>query len=255
MPRQPRCYDQGEYFHVMVRGINKQDIFCDEEDRQRFVDTMCRFAKETEVGIVAWCLMSNHVHLLLKADRLPDRFMKKLGCSYAPYFNRKYGRVGHLFQDRYKSETIRDDTYLLAVTRYIHMNPQLARICRMDEYKWSSYNEYLTGGKTVCTEPVLELLGGPKGYVRFMEAADPDTYMDDRYNLTEQEAEARFSILFPGGAEHFQAMLPKERNHALERLSEAGLTPAQICRKTGIGKYIVYSVLKSEKRTVPNSGS
>ncbi len=244
MPRQARCYNEGEYFHVMVRGNNKQNIFLDDEDRQRFLDTMRRFSSETGADILAWCLMSNHVHLLLKAEKMPDQFMKKLGCSYVPYFNRKYGRIGHLFQDRYKCETIRDDKYMLAVIRYIHMNPEKAHICRMSEYKWSSYSEYLEKGKKADRDLILGMLGGVEGYQRFMETPDTGAFMEDGNRLTEQEAVDKFSELFPAGASAIQGLPRDERIRAVIKLSEAGLTAAQICRITGMGKNIVYRALK-----------
>ena len=243
MPRKARQYSAGDYCHIMVRGINKQDIFRDDEDRQRYLNTMIRFSEETNTGIIAWCLMSNHVHLLLKSDKLPDQYMKKLGCSYVPYYNRKYGRVGHLFQDRYKSETITDDNYLLAVVRYIHMNPEKAHICGMTEYKWSSYNEYLSGSSVINTDLVLSILGDAENYTRFMAAEDPAVYMDDRYALTEKEAQAVFDKIFPDGAAAVQNLPKAERNEVIVRLADAGLTAAQICRTTGIGKTIVYGVI------------
>ena len=244
MPRQARYFSESEYYHVMIRGINKQDIFYDDEDRERFLETMQRFSAETDVGIIAWCLMSNHVHLLLKTEKMPDLFMKKLGCSYVPFFNRKYGRFGHLFQDRYKSEAIRDDKYMLAVIRYIHMNPEKAHICKMSEYKWSSYSEYLGDNQTANKEMIFEMLGESEGYIQFMETADTGIYLDDRYSLTEKEALNKFSELFPGGVRSIQSLPRNERNNAIARLSDIGLTAAQICRITGLGKNIVYTVLK-----------
>ena len=244
MPRQARCFEEGEYFHVMVRGINRQDIFYDDEDRQRFLETMQRFSSETDVSVIAWCLMSNHVHLLLKADRMPDLFMRKLGCSYVPYFNRKYGRVGHLFQDRYKSETIKDDNYMLAVVRYIHKNPEKAHICRMSDYRWSSYGEFLDGRESANTDLILGMLGGSEGYRQFMETADSAVYMDEHNGFTEREALDKFSELFPDGAGSIQSLPRRERNEAIGKLADAGLTAAQICRITGLGKTIVYSALK-----------
>ena len=244
MPRQARGFSEGEYFHVMVRGINRQDIFFDDDDRRRFLETIQRFSRETNVSIIAWCLMSNHVHLLLKANRMPDLFMKKLGCSYVPYFNRKYGRVGHLFQDRYKSETISDEKYLLAVLRYIHMNPEKAHICKMSDYKWSSYSGYLTGSEMIDTDLILGMLGGPEGYKQFMETVDSGTFMDNRYGFNEKEALEKFAELFPDGVNSIQSLPRNERNNAIAKLSGAGLTAAQICRITGFGKTVVYGALK-----------
>ncbi len=198
---------------------------------------------------MAWCLMSNHVHLLLKAEKIPELFMKKLGCSYVPYFNRKYERVGHLFQDRYRSETISDEKYMLAVIRYIHMNPEKAHICKMKDYPWSSYNEYLAESSPVNTEMILGMLGGCGGYVQFMETADPGTYLDDSYALSEREAKDKFFALCPGGVDAVRCLPRDERRHTIENLFGAGLTPAQICRVTGIGKTVVYGALKKKAKT------
>lgn len=244
MPRRARSFSEGEYSHVMVRGINKENIFYDDEDRQRYLETMRRFSAETEVFILAWCLMSNHVHLLLRAERLPDVFMKKLGCSYVPYFNRKYGRVGHLFQDRYRSEAITDEGYLFAVLRYIHMNPEKAHICKMCDYRWSSYGEYLKPDKPAGMELILEMLGGPEGYIQFMDTADTGSYMDDDYRFTDKEALELFFDLYPEGAVSVQSLPRGERNSAIVKLCDAGLSAAQICRVTGLGKSVVYGVLK-----------
>lgn len=127
------------YYHIMLRGVNRQDIFFDDEDRQRFVDTLKRFQEELNIQITAYCLMSNHVHILLHADEELSIFIKKISSSYVFWFNRKYGRIGHLFQDRYKSEALDSDSYLMTAMRYILHNPQKAGICSVESYKWSSF--------------------------------------------------------------------------------------------------------------------
>ena len=113
--------------------------------------------------------MGNHVHLLLKdAVQQLDLIMKKIACSYAWYFNWKYERVGHLFQDRFKSEPVEDDRYYLTVLRYIHQNPHKAGIAATDDYKWSSYSEYTGKTEIADTEFALKLLGGSEIFISFM---------------------------------------------------------------------------------------
>jgi len=126
----------------MLRGINRTEIFFDDEDRNRFIDTLQRMKEKGEYEIYAYCLMDNHVHLLIKEKREPiNRAMKRIGVSYAYYFNKKYRRVGHLFQDRYRSEAVEKETYLLAAVRYIHNNPVIAGLVkRAGDYPWSSYS-------------------------------------------------------------------------------------------------------------------
>ncbi|WP_051254978.1 transposase [Pontibacillus marinus] len=99
-------------------------VFHRDEDRLRFLDTLKRYKLENEIQVLAWCLMDNHVHLLLKEkDKSISALMKRLGISYASYYNWTYRTNGHLFQDRFKSEVVESDSYLATVVRYIHMNP------------------------------------------------------------------------------------------------------------------------------------
>lgn len=145
MPRQRRKLSKSNIYHVMERGNERKAIFLDDEDRKRFITMLLSKNEDNEYSVYAYCLMDNHVHLLIneKEDSL-SRIMQRLSISYAGYFNRKYTRIGHLFQDRFKSEPVEDDRYLLAVIRYIHQNPVKAGIVkRVRDYKWSSYGEYL----------------------------------------------------------------------------------------------------------------
>ena len=130
MPRTARIPSASGCYHVVLRGIGKQILFEEDEDYRRFLHTLERYLRDEKADIYAYCLMENHVHLLLHADSGLDRLMKRIGTSYAYYFNEKYSRSGHLFQDRFSSEPVEDEAYLLAVVRYIHNNPQKAGICR-----------------------------------------------------------------------------------------------------------------------------
>lgn len=115
MPRQPRS--TGEYLHLIVRGNGKQILFEEPSDYQQYLSYMDKYAQETGISILAYCLMENHVHLLVRDTAgSVSVFMKKTGVSYAQYYNKKYERTGHLFQDTYKSETIAGDAYLLLFT-------------------------------------------------------------------------------------------------------------------------------------------
>lgn len=145
MPRYRREKSETGIYHIMVRGINRMPIFGDEEDCSRFLKTLLRFKESDNYELYAYCLMKNHVHLLIKEVKDPiDRLMKRLGVSYVLYFNKKYNRVGHLFQDRYKSENIESEQYLLSCSRYIHNNPMVAGLVEHPEdYLWSSYSYYL----------------------------------------------------------------------------------------------------------------
>ena len=144
MPRRSREQCEVHLYHVVQRGIGRQIIFEDDEDRVFFLSLLEKYFGAGEEGcVLAWCLMSNHTHLLIN-DHLPElsKKMKALGVSYARCFNGRYGRSGHLFQDRFASEAEKDDAQLMQTIRYIHANPEKAGIAPMGKYKWSSYGEY-----------------------------------------------------------------------------------------------------------------
>jgi len=131
-----------------MRGINRQRIFEDDEDDEdyeRFIETLKSYKALSGYEIYAYCLMGNHFHLLLKVGKEDlELVVKRIAGSYVYWYNLKYGRCGHLFQDRYKSEVVEEDPYLLTVIRYIHQNPIKAGLCNcVSEYKYSSYGEYI----------------------------------------------------------------------------------------------------------------
>lgn len=145
MPRQSRKLSESKIYHVMVRGNERKVIFHSEQDKAKFIEILFAKSEDEQASIYAYCLMDNHVHLLLnKGKNTISRLMKRINVSYVYYFNKKYDRVGHLFQDRFKSEAIENEKYLLAAVRYIHNNPIKAKLAtQLHEYKWSSYNEYI----------------------------------------------------------------------------------------------------------------
>ena len=145
MPREARKLSSTHIYHVMIRGNRRQDIFLEDEDRLRFIGILKKKKQKGEYELYAFCLMNNHVHLLIKEKKEQlSQIMKRINISYVNYFNRKYKQVGHLFQDRFKSETIEDENYLLAVLNYIHHNPFNAFIINnLADYPWSSYDMYI----------------------------------------------------------------------------------------------------------------
>ncbi|WP_157047139.1 transposase [Alkaliphilus metalliredigens] len=163
MPREARQRSKTGIYHVIVRGINQQNIFEDNEDRKRYLETMARFKNELGFEVYAYCLLNNHVHLLIKEKEVKlSKIFKKIGTSYVHYFNCKYERNGHLFQDRYKSEVVETDSYLHTVTRYIHQNPVKAKVSSIKDYKWSSYNHYIEGHGITDVEFYLRMLSREK---------------------------------------------------------------------------------------------
>jgi len=135
MPRSARVLSETGVYHVMLRGNELKDIFIDDEDRMRFLDVLHTKREQGSYYIYSYCLMDNHVHLVLKeSNDSISRIMRRITTSYVGYFNRKYKRVGHLFQDWYKSENVESDSYLLTVIRYVHQNSEKAGIAKTETY-------------------------------------------------------------------------------------------------------------------------
>ena len=121
MPRTPREKSPSGIYHIMMRGINRQSIFSDDEDNEKFLTTLSDCKELCGFELYGYCLMGNHVHLLLKeADEDIGQIVKRISSRYVIWFNRKYMRSGHLFQERFKSEAINNDKYFVTILRYIH---------------------------------------------------------------------------------------------------------------------------------------
>ena len=161
MARLQRKYSNTGYYHIMLRGNERKKVFLDDEDRLKFIEIIHKKKTATNMLLSAYCLMDNHVHLVMRDDKNEiSIIMKGIATSYAMFFNNKYGRVGHLFQDRFKSEVIEDERYLMAVIRYVHNNPVKACIVNNPEqYKWSSYECYITTDQTETIVDADYILG------------------------------------------------------------------------------------------------
>lgn len=162
MPRTRREKCSNSIYHICIRGNNRQEIFLDDQDRTEYLNRIKRYTQKYRVWILGYCLMSNHVHLLIYDNNQDiSKFMQGVSLSYAIYFNRKYNRIGHLFQERFNSIIVKNENYFLYVSRYIHLNPVKAGIVsRARLYKWSSYRAYMHGGnRLVKCNLLLSILG------------------------------------------------------------------------------------------------
>lgn len=230
------------YYHIILRGVNRQDIFFDEEDREKMLDTLKRFQQETEIIISAWCLMSNHIHLLVKASEKLDLFVKKIASSYVYYFNRKYDRVGHLFQDRYRSEPVDSDAYLLTVFRYILQNPAKAGIGKTDAYPWNSWKT-VEGRETFCDiAQILAIVGDWQTLRDYVLQQNEDQCLEAEGVQAHSEAEAlEVALRITGGDNPLNIALQskEERDEVIAKMKAAGISIRQISRLTGINRNII----------------
>ena len=243
MPRIARRFKRGEYMHLIVRGIGRQALFEDEDDFRFFLTALERFSQDTEVQILAYCLMENHVHLLVHDPAAAvSLMMKKIGVSYAYHYNQKYDRVGHLFQNRFLSEVIDSSMALVRVFRYILNNPYKAGICPANRYRWSSYSLYDTDNTFLETGILRELLGDFSQMESFLCEENDDIYMEDSTPRRDDKWAKKtiFQTLEINNGTILAALEKSERNKALRKLKNAGLTIRQIERLTGISRSIIH---------------
>lgn len=165
MPRRPRVALPGVPLHIIQRGNNRQACFYAEQDYQFYLEWLSKYAEEVGCAIHAYVLMTNHVHLLATPENVDSAglMMKKLGQRYVQYINRAYKRSGTLWEGRYRSCLIQDDSYLLSCHRYIELNPVRAGMLEHPaDYPWSSYsaNGQGEGSSLLKPHPLYEALGG-----------------------------------------------------------------------------------------------
>ena len=190
MARRPRVVAPGLLYHVIVRGNQQRKTFRGDDDYRAYLDRLEHYRAKFHVRIYAYCLMPNHVHLLLESGSEPlGKFMQGLQQSYTQYFNRRYRKVGHLFQGRYKAIICEKDKYLLALLRYIHLNPVRARLVEQPEgYVYSGHRSYLSerAVRIIESGPILELLGGKKAYEKFVLDGMSEDHNEEYYAVEDQ---------------------------------------------------------------------
>lgn len=162
MARLPRISAQQYFYHVFSRGNNRETVFFESSDYERFLQNLDRYRPEFGFRLYAYCLMPNHFHLLLRPGKVElSKVMQTLMTAYSMYVNKKHDRVGHVFQGRFKSIIVEKDIYLLELMRYIHLNPVRAGLVgRVEEYPWSSYLKYMSAGEgepKIETTEILEM--------------------------------------------------------------------------------------------------
>ena len=251
MPRAARKLSESGIYHTMLRGIDRQQIFEDSEDYLRFIDVLQECREECGFKLYAYCLMGNHVHILLKVEEESlETIFKKIGGRYVYYYNVKYRRVGHLFQDRFKSEPVEDDAYLLTVLRYIHQNPVKAKLCsKIADYPYSSYAEYLNDSSSIDVDFVLRILPREE-YEKFNNMPNTDKCLEiittTRYAVTDQQARAIIEkYAHCRSVVEFQSLDEKKKEQYIKKIYQKGVSVRQASRLTGTSKGMVEKWLKS----------
>lgn len=242
MPRTSRIRSESGFYHVIFRGNGKQLLFESDEDRACFLSLLKEKVLGQGISLIAWCLMSNHIHLLLDDPQNNlSHAMHALATAYARHFNDVSGHVGAVFQGRFTSVPIKDNEQLLQVVRYIHDNPEKAGIAPSREYRWSSYREYLSGAHLINDKLVLELIGGREHFEEFSRSERySGYYVRSGKRVSDEDAMlAAHNVLGDVTPTEVKGLEKARRDDALRALRQAGLTRKQIERLTGIGASVI----------------
>lgn len=251
MTRPPRKCLQSEHLHVTLRGMGRRALFEDVRDRRRFLEILRVKLAKSNGQVLAWCLMENHVHLLIRIEAAAlSKLMQRTCGAYAQYFNGCHGHVGKVFQNRFAAQAVQTDEHLLTAIRYIHHNAKDAGATHPAAYPWCSFREIArTGhaweGAGICdTAAAIALFGNLQSFLAFHERCDAQDELDNndepRPRLSDAEARrialGRFGTQF---SDDIPALPQRQRNDALRELKNAGLSVRQIERLTGIGRGII----------------
>ena len=258
MPRRARKTGVTGVYHVMLRGINRNVIFRDEQDFRKYIKVLNLHAhpigvdeieKEPSCHIYAYCLMSNHVHLLVQErSKTLSELMKSIGISYVSYVNRRYDRCGPLFQDRFLSEPVDDVGYFINLLRYIHQNPLRAGMVNsLDAYHWSSWCEYKYDKPGLCVH-ALPFSGISWEKIRELVCNINETIdekkmgIDYLMRMTDDQARSCIARICENeGLNPNLKELPKEnRNYVIIKALECGVGVRQLARITFIAHSTIH---------------
>ena len=257
MARLARVISQTGLYHIIFRGICRQNIFEELQDYEKMLELIKRVKREFQYDIYAYCLMTNHAHLFIKEKNVGDimKIMSKILSQYAGWFNRKYFRSGALFGDRYKSEAIEDYRYLFSLVRYIHQNPLRARmVSKLDEYEWSSYNDYIKANEHSLTDTafILNQFSNDKDravelFMKFNDQIeDNDFTIADGRRKSEDSIKRIIMSLIDGEQPHTIKSMPKDKRNLIiyNLYKNKGLSKSVIERATGISRGTITRIIK-----------
>ena len=245
MARQRRAKSETGIYHIMLRGINKQKIFFDNDDYYLFLNILSKCKTISGFQLHAYCLMSNHIHLLIQeVDEPLDKVFQRLGDTFVYWYNNKHKRCGAIFQGRYKSIPVNNDEYYVSVMRYIHQNPVKAGIVNnCSDYEFSSYNAYFKKNSFVNTGFALELMGIDEfRRIHSIECIDEFLDIEEKPVVRMSDEDAKLIIERTTGhrtPEDFKKLTNDEKAECVKQFRKEGITIRQIVRLTGISQRIV----------------
>lgn len=256
MPRKSRIISSTGIYHIVLRSVNQHIIFEEDSDYQKFLYILSDCKKKYDIDIFAYCLMDNHIHLVLQSpsEKLAS-FFQSLGSRFVRWYNNKYSRSGHLFQERFHSITIEKNEHLLSTLVYVHNNPVKANVCRYpSEYRWSSFNAFYGAKNPLVNVSYSYDIAGTKDSLLHYFATkydlpeDPcfsDIHRETTHFLTDEQALKVFkSVTDLSSVSEVSRLVRTLRNEYVRILIKKGLTIKQTARLMDISPSTVKRVCK-----------
>lgn len=259
MARQARKKSATGIYHIMLRGIDGREIFLDTEDKKVFLNKLFKAKENVNFKLYGYCLMDNHVHLLMEESEEIGTSIKRITVGYVHWYNNKYARTGHLFQNRYLSEPVESEKYLLAVLRYIHQNPQKAMLVKQaKDYLWSSYIEYLAlyneEETNIDGQLIRSYFNTSNEFEKFMGEYDNQNFLEYKQVKKYTDNMLRNIIKKEFNNYNIPELTIEERNKLIKEIyRKTGVSIRQLGRVLGIGKGVIENALRQDKRNVPMS--
>ena len=262
MPRTARVESPTGYYHVMMRGNNREAIFYKNSEKRYFMELLQQQVDNKNIFLSAYCLMDNHVHLLICSGlQEMSEALKWINIKFASYYNYKYQRAGHVFQGRFRSETIDTEEYFLQVIRYIHNNPIKAKIVEdAQSYEWSSYSYYIGNKNSIIDateiQKVIALFSNSiKNFVSFHLEEDDSEFLEISEDLQKEREERAQQIinrylLQRDAGTGTKVLLDLERDVKekiiKEMISKTRLTHRRIAEIMGVNRGMVHNIAKKK---------
>ncbi|MBO4242779.1 MAG: transposase [Clostridiales bacterium] len=245
MARRPREKNENGFYHVIARGIGKMIIFENDYDYTKMIELLFKYSDECKVKIIAYCLMDNHFHLLIKDDfDAISLFMKKTLVSYSYYFNEKYQRSGHLFQNRFVSRVVENEADLLNVFKYIMNNPVKACISSCEDYKWCNYVDFFIEAPKTHVKYIKDFFANEDAISEFILSPFPEE--DNKpVVLKDRDKDAitiTIRLLEIENVNDIRLFSREKRDNAIIKLKNHGLSNRQIERITGINRGVIQRI-------------
>ncbi|SNS53041.1 REP element-mobilizing transposase RayT [Anaerovirgula multivorans] len=252
MARMARTKSKTGIYHIMLRGIDKRNIFLDDEDRMKFLEKLLKAREVGRFKLYGYCLMDNHVHMLIEEQEEIGKSIKRITVGYVQWHNTKHERTGHLFQNRYNSEAVETEGYLINVLRYIHQNPVKAKMVRnAKDYPWSSYHQYLLEynqqSSFIDTEIVMSYYAGQEEFENYMNTETKEEFLEYKQTKKYTDTSLKKIIEKDIRIEDLVHLPIEKRNKRIKdiyRNTEASIR--QLARVLELGKGVIEKAVKSK---------